>query len=77
MLLTQGLVSVLSVLGFVRVQKVFGAGYIAYLLLLGFVEFFGYRWLILAAKISGTIGYFRHNRGYAVYERAKRARICS
>ena len=75
MLLTQGLVSALSLFAFLRGQKLFKLRYTLYLLLLGFVEFFGYRWLISFAKISGTYSYSRGMREYTMYQRAKRVKV--
>lgn len=74
MLLSQCLVSLLSILAFTQNQKLFGMRYTAYLILLSFVEFFWYRWLILAAKVTGTYNYFRRVKEYGQYTREKRVK---
>ncbi len=73
MFLSGALISILSLFAFIRIQKVFKFRYILYLLGLSFLEYFGYRWLIVFAKISGTFSYFRRDREYTMYAREKRA----
>ena len=72
MILSQTLVSLLSVFSFVRIQRTFRPGYICYLIILNFLEFFVYRWMIWIAKIIGTIRYFGKIRSFQTYVRAKR-----
>lgn len=59
MMLSQTIISLLSILSFSRDQEFMKAGDTVYLVLLVFFEFFWYRWIISAAKISGTISFFR------------------
>lgn len=73
MILSQGLVSLLSLYAFVRGQKAFRSGYICYLVFLGCLEFFLYRWIISFAKVLGTYHYLRKVREFDRYKRAKRA----
>ena len=72
MILSQGLISSLSLLAFLRGQRLFTLRYVLYLMILGFLEFFWYRWLIAFAKISGTYSYSKGMREPTQYQRAKR-----
>jgi cellulose synthase/poly-beta-1,6-N-acetylglucosamine synthase-like glycosyltransferase len=75
MSLTQAFTSILSVFSFVRIQKVFSARYIAYLVFLTLTEFFWYRLLISAAKLEGTYTFLRKDKDYTQYKRKKRAEL--
>ncbi len=72
MMLIQTFTSLLSLLAFSSSQKVFKTGDVAYLILLGFLECFWYRWIITWSKLMGTIGYLRGVRIYEQYKRPKR-----
>jgi cellulose synthase/poly-beta-1,6-N-acetylglucosamine synthase-like glycosyltransferase len=72
MLLSQGIVSLLSILAFVQDQRVFRPRYILYLVALAFVEFFCYRWLISVAKVTGTYSFLHKVKSFDRYARAKR-----
>ena len=72
MLLSQCLVSILSIFVFIRTQRIFRVRYVAYLLFLSMVEFFWYRWLLSLAKIVGTYKFFRGARAFDRYQREKR-----
>ncbi|MDD5679880.1 MAG: glycosyltransferase [Candidatus Omnitrophica bacterium] len=72
MLLSQGIVSLFSILAFVQDQRFFRPRYILYLVALTFVEFFWYRWIISIAKISGTYSFLRRVKSFDQYTRAKR-----
>jgi cellulose synthase/poly-beta-1,6-N-acetylglucosamine synthase-like glycosyltransferase len=71
--LTQFIISLLSVLTFVRGQRIFKMPYVAYLIFLSSVEFFWYRIILSVAKLSGTINYFRRVKTYDQYVREKRS----
>lgn len=73
MVLSQGIVSLLSIFATLRGQKFMKTGYVIYLIFLGFTELFWYHWLISFAKISGTYSYARRVSEYDQYEREKRA----
>lgn len=60
--LTQAFISLLYLLTFVRSQNMMSFRYIAYLSALSIFELFWYRWIILIAKIAGTISYMRRIR---------------
>ncbi|MFA6432165.1 MAG: glycosyltransferase [Candidatus Margulisiibacteriota bacterium] len=75
MISSQVAISLLSVLAFVRAQKVFGLRYIAYLVTLSFFEFFLYRWITSTAKIVGTYRWLRGAKGFDQYARKKRVPI--
>lgn len=72
MLLTQTLFSLFSIFAFIRDQKVFTLKYVMYLIFLSLVEFFWYHWLLMFAKITGTISYLKGVTVYDQYERPKR-----
>lgn len=72
MILSQTLVAILSILAFLRSQRVLGFRYALYLIGLSFVEYFWYRWLISFAKIAGTYSYSKKDREYTMYPREKR-----
>ncbi len=57
--LAQSFISLLYLYNFVCSQSVMKFSYIAYLAVLSIFELFWYRWIILAAKVSGTIAYLR------------------
>ncbi|MFA5146708.1 MAG: glycosyltransferase [Candidatus Omnitrophota bacterium] len=71
MLLSQAFTSLLSILAFVDAQRLFRIKYIVYMVGLTFVEFFWYRWIISAAKLVGTYGFFRRVRSFDQYARSK------
>ena len=72
MVLSQAIISLLVLVEFMRDQKLFRPGYACYLAILSIFEIFLYRWIILIAKIEGTIGFFRGEAEYETYERSKR-----
>jgi cellulose synthase/poly-beta-1,6-N-acetylglucosamine synthase-like glycosyltransferase len=69
MILAQAGVSLLSMVTLVRGQRVFGPKYVAYFVLLSFLELFWYRWLIGLGKITGTVKYLLGIRSFDQYER--------
>jgi len=74
MTLSQTFISLLSIMDFVAIQRVFKVGDIFYLVFLSFWEVFWYRWLIAISKVMGTLGFFRGVRVYEQYPRPKRLR---
>ncbi len=72
MLLTQSLISAMSLFAFARDQKVFRVKYVIYLLFLSLVELFWYRWVISVAKLLGTMKSLAGYRGFDRYVRKKR-----
>ena len=74
MLLSQSLISVMSLFAFVRDQKVFRLKYVVYLLFLSLIELFWYRWIISFAKLLGTIKFLFGYKTYDQYVREKRIR---
>jgi len=74
MVVTQAIFSLVSIFSFIRVQKIFPKRYTIYLIFLALVEFVCYRWIISAAKFSGTINYFRGIRAFDQYARAERSK---
>lgn len=72
MLLSQWIVSLISIFTFAQNQRVFKLRYLIYLVFLSSVEMVGYRLLISLAKLRGTYNYLRGNRFYDQYKRAKR-----
>jgi len=72
MLLSQCLVSLISILVFVRSQRIFRARYVAYLVFLSIVELFWYRWLLSAAKVVGTYRFLRGKKTFDQYKRSER-----
>lgn len=74
MLLSQALISAMSLFAFTRDQKVFRLKYIAYLLFLSIIEMFWYRWIISFAKLLGTIRSLLNQRAYDQYVREKRVK---
>lgn len=73
MVMSQCMISLLSIALFASFQKAFRLSYIAYMIALAFVEFFLYRWIISVAKIQGTISFLKGVKVFDQYERAKRA----
>lgn len=71
--LVQFVISLLCLFAFIRGQRVFKMSYILYLIMLSFIEFFGYRIIISIAKLRGTYNFMRKVRVYDQYVRAKRA----
>jgi hypothetical protein len=74
MVLSQALISELSIFAFIRGQRIFRLGYICYLMLLGLFEFILYRWIISLSKLIGTYNYLQKIRVFNQYPRAKRAK---
>ena len=74
MLLSQALISVMSIFAFVRDQKVFRLKYIVYLIFLSLVELFWYTWIISFSRLLGMFRSFLRYRGYDQYVREKRVR---
>lgn len=72
MILSNTLISLLSLFVFIRDQKIFKAKDIAKFVILIFLEFFWYRWLISIAKLAGTISFVRGVKVYDSYTRKKR-----
>jgi cellulose synthase/poly-beta-1,6-N-acetylglucosamine synthase-like glycosyltransferase len=73
MTLSQFIISLISIFTFIRGQKVFTLRYVLYLIVLGSIEFFGYRILISVAKLRGTYHFTRNVRVYDQYVRTKRS----
>ena len=69
--LVQSVVSLLPLVAFQREQKAFRPAEFLYLSALSLVEFFFYRWIILIARVTGTIDYFRGIRVYDAVPRYK------
>jgi len=74
MVLAQGITSLFCLVAFIQGQKIFGLRYTLYLALLGLLEFFWYRWIVLLARISGTCRFFLGVRDPTQYQRTKRDR---
>jgi len=70
--LSQAVISLLSIFAFARGQKVLRTKDIIYFIFLSFAEYFWYHWILLIAKILGTIDFLRGFRGYDQYQRSKR-----
>ena len=68
----QAFVSLISLFTFIRSQKVFRIGYVAYMIFLAFVEMFWYKWINSIAKIVGTIDFLRNKKTFDQYTREKR-----
>jgi len=68
---TQLFLTLMSIFSFIRTQRLFPTRYVAYLIFLGLVESFAYRWILSYAKISGTVNYFRGKRVFDQYERQR------
>lgn len=75
MILSQGFISLLTILSFVRNQRIFRMRYILYLTVLGVLEFLFYRWLISLAKLLGTYDFLRGIKVYDQYTRSKRLKV--
>jgi cellulose synthase/poly-beta-1,6-N-acetylglucosamine synthase-like glycosyltransferase len=71
MVLTQTLVSLISIGAFVREGQLFKLRDIIFFVCLSFFETFWYRWVISLAKLSGTIGFLRGVRNFDQYVRSK------
>jgi hypothetical protein len=72
MVLSQATICLLSMLAFIRIQRIFGIRYMLHLLALVFAEFFFYRWVISTGKIIGTIKWLRGARTFDQYSRPVR-----
>lgn len=73
MTLSQTIVSIISLLSFMQVQKMVSARFIVYLIALSFLESFWYRWILSYAKIAGTIDFLSGNRAHTMYKRKRAA----
>jgi hypothetical protein len=71
MILFQSFTTLLSLVAFDREEKLLRPSECLYLALLCLVECFAYRWIIVIARIQGTVDYFR---GVRVYEMVPRTR---
>ena len=69
--LSQAVISLLVLVEFLRDQKLFRPGYALYLAVLSFFEIFIYRWIILLAKLKGTLGIFKKEHSYEMYQRVR------
>lgn len=69
---SQTLISLLSLLVFIRHQRALKLPYIAYLVLLSLLEFFLYRWILWIARLLGTYQFFKGVRAYEQYNRETR-----
>lgn len=72
MLLSQSFISLLSILVFVRSQRIFRTRYVAYMMFLSIVEFFWYRWILSMAKVVGTYRFLKGAKTFDQYQREKR-----
>ncbi len=72
MLLSQFIISLLSLFIFVRSHRLFGVRYIAYLMFLALMEFFWYRWIISLSKVIGTWRFIHKAKTFDRYKREKR-----
>lgn len=70
-ILSQSLISLLSIFALTRDQQIFKVKDILYFIVLSFTEFFWYRWLISFAKIAGFVSTLRGVRAYDQYKRVK------
>ncbi len=71
MVLTQTLISLISIFAYIREESLFRVRDIAYFIGLCFLEVFWYRWVIAIAKLWGTIGYLRGVKTFDQYVRTK------
>ncbi len=71
MLLTQTLVSLISIGAFIREEKILKLKDTVYFVVLSFFESFWYRWIISLAKLSGTFGFLLGQRDFDQYARSK------
>ncbi|MDD5136553.1 MAG: glycosyltransferase [Candidatus Omnitrophica bacterium] len=71
-ILSQTIISLLSLFAFMRSQKVFRITYVAYLILLAMTEMFWYKWIISISKLMGTFDFLRNKRTFDQYTRQKR-----
>ncbi|MDD5259869.1 MAG: glycosyltransferase [bacterium] len=71
MVLTQTLVSLVSIGAFFREEKLFKLRDIILFVFLSFFETFWYRWIISLAKLWGTFGYLLGQKHFDQYERSK------
>jgi len=74
MVLCQAVSSLVAIFSFVRIQRSFRLRYVVYLIFLAFAEFLWYRWIISAAKLSGTFAFFSGSKTFDQYKRAKRVK---
>lgn len=74
MLLSQALISIMSLFAFIRDQKVFRLKYVAYLIFLSLIELFWYTWIIAFARLLGIFRSFLRYHGYDQYVRVKRVK---
>ena len=71
MTLFQAFTSLLPLVAFHREQKIYRPGEFAYLALLSVIEFAVYRWIIVVARVTGTVDFFRGVHTYDGVPRAK------
>ncbi len=71
--LSQFLISLLALFIFIRDQRLFKGKDIFWFIVLGFTEFFGYHWLLVFAKLSGTVSFLMGKRGFDRYVRSRNA----
>ena len=69
--LFQAFTSLLPLVAFHREQKIYRPAEFGYLVLLSLVEFAVYRWIIVVARVTGTLDFFRGVRTYDAVPRAK------
>ncbi len=72
MLLSQALMTIMSLFAFVRDQETFCLKYILYLIFLSFIELLGYRWITSFAKLRGMVRASLGYKGHDQYVREKR-----
>jgi cellulose synthase/poly-beta-1,6-N-acetylglucosamine synthase-like glycosyltransferase len=72
MTLFQAFTSLLPLVAFQREQKLFRPVEFTYLALLSLIEFAAYRWIIVAARVTGTLDFFRGKHTYDGVPREKR-----
>lgn len=72
MTLFQAFTSLLPLVAFQREQQLFRPSEFIYFAFLSMVELFVYRWIIVVARITGTIDYFRGIRTYDLIPRSKK-----
>ncbi|MCK9572313.1 MAG: glycosyltransferase [Candidatus Omnitrophica bacterium] len=72
MALTQAITTIISLFSFLRIQRLFPAYYVVYLIILSLFESFWYRWIIAAAKLLGTYTFLAGVKDQNQYQRASR-----
>jgi poly-beta-1,6-N-acetyl-D-glucosamine synthase len=69
MVMAHVLISLLVLFAFVRDHTVFSAPYVAYMVLLSFLDFFVYRWILFLGRMGGMIDFFRRKKTFDQYKR--------